>query len=174
MTVESIALVGFMGAGKSRVGEALAQRLGVPFVDTDAVIVEQVGAIERVFAEQGEPAFRALECAAVAAVLKQARRADTVVSLGGGAVTALEVREALAAIPHVVWLTAAPAVLFARATQGGRPLAADETVFRRLLEERRRWYSAVATVGVDNDGTRTVDEVVEEVLRKCAIKKESA
>jgi len=55
---DSIALIGFMGAGKSCVGVATADRLHVPFVDTDALIVERLGPIAAVFAERGEAWFR--------------------------------------------------------------------------------------------------------------------
>ena len=54
----SIALVGFMGAGKSRIGRMLAGRLGVPFVDTDKLITARHGAIAALFAEHGEVGFR--------------------------------------------------------------------------------------------------------------------
>jgi shikimate kinase len=169
MSGPTIALIGFMGAGKSRIGMALAHRLRVPFVDTDGVIAEQMGPIEQVFAEQGEAAFRAVERAVVARVLEKARDMGSVVALGGGAVTSAEVRKALAGIPHVVWLTAPVEVLFSRATEGGRPLAADEGTFRRLLEQRESLYAEVASARVANAGERTADTVVDDILSVCGI-----
>jgi len=77
---------------------ALAHRLRLPFVDTDALIVEQLGPIERIFAEQGEAAFRALEQDVVTAVLEKAQRMACVVALGGGAVTSAGVRSVLSAM----------------------------------------------------------------------------
>ena len=56
-----IVLVGFMGAGKSTVGRALADRLGLPFLDSDTVIEERAGrSIAQIFAAEGEAGFRAL------------------------------------------------------------------------------------------------------------------
>jgi len=165
----SIAFVGFMGSGKSRVGAALAQRLRLPFVDTDELIVERHGPIDRIFAEQGEPAFRRVERDVAVQALADAVSTSTVLSLGGGAVTSVDVRNALGALPHVVWLTAPLDVLFARAAGSERPLARDRAVFERLLSERRPTYAAVATVRVANDGDRPVDDVVDEVVRRCSL-----
>jgi shikimate kinase len=169
MSGTTVALIGFMGAGKSRIGMALAHRLRVPFVDTDGLIAEQMGPIEQIFAEQGEAVFRAVERDVVGRVLEKARDMASVVALGGGAVTSAEVRRALAGIPHVVWLTAPVEVLFSRAAEGGRPLAADEGTFRRLFEQRDRLYAEVARARVANAGDRTADEVVDEILVVCGI-----
>ena len=77
-----VVLIGLPGAGKSKVGRLLADRLGIAHIDTDALIVERAGRpIADIFATDGECAFRALETEAVAAAL----RAEGVVSLGGGA-----------------------------------------------------------------------------------------
>src|ERR1700745_2998164 len=92
-TVRRIVLTGFMGAGKSTIGRMLAQSLGWDFVDTDAVIESRTGmTIARIFAEQGEDAFRALEAEAVR---EQARVEHVVLALGGGAVEFETTREAL-------------------------------------------------------------------------------
>ncbi|MBM3148389.1 MAG: shikimate kinase [Actinobacteria bacterium] len=163
----SVALVGFMGAGKSRVGMALAHRLRLPFVDTDALIAEQCGSIERLFADRGEACFRSIERDVVVATLENARRFDCVVALGGGAVTSADVRQALQWLPCVVWLTAPVQALFDRATEGGRPLAADEHTFRDLLAERESLYDEVATVRVANGPERTVDAVTDEIVDAC-------
>ncbi|MDQ4125487.1 MAG: shikimate kinase, partial [Actinomycetota bacterium] len=78
-----IVLVGFMGAGKSTVGRALAQRLRLPFVDVDAVVEARAGAsIRELFEREGEAAFRRLEGEATRETL---RGPDAVVALGGGA-----------------------------------------------------------------------------------------
>jgi shikimate kinase len=168
-TPVSVALVGFMGAGKSRIGMALAHRLRLPFVDTDAIIVEQLGPIEQIFAERGEAAFRTVEGNVVTAALEEARRTACVVALGGGAVVSAKVRDALAALPHVIWLTASPEVLFSRAADGARPLAAEKAAFVDLLERRQPHYRAVATAVVSNDDNRAVDDVVDELVRMCAV-----
>jgi shikimate kinase len=158
-----------MGAGKSHVGMLVAHRLRVPFVDTDALIVEQLGPIEAIFAEHGEAYFRDIERDVAVAALERARSLPSVVALGGGAVTDDHVRRALAELEHVVWLTAPVDVLLARCGGGAgladgegaaRPLACDEGVFRRLYAQRRAVYEQTATASVDNDGARPLDEVV--------------
>ncbi len=150
-----VALVGFMGAGKSAVGRELAAALGLPFVDTDALIVARAGPIEAVFRERGEAGFRALETELVTAAVTGALERPCVLALGGGAVLSADVRAALAHLPHVVWLTAPPELLWARATipgQAARPLAGDEAGFRRRLAARAPLYRAVATRVVDAAG----------------------
>ncbi len=78
-----IALIGFMGAGKTTVGKILAEKLGYRFVDTDDVIVDMAGApIAEIFQHRGEPAFRAIEAEALRSL---AGRELTVIAAGGGA-----------------------------------------------------------------------------------------
>ncbi len=167
----ALALVGFMACGKSLVGRAAAGILRVPFVDTDALIEAQAGHIPTVFALRGERGFRELERDVVVQAIRQAEREPRVLALGGGAVLSGDVREALLRLPHVAWLTAPPEVLWARAQASGpdeRPLAQDEQVFRRLLEERTAFYREVATAVVANDGTRPLAAVVEAVVALAA------
>ncbi len=170
--VSSLALVGFMGAGKSAVGMGVAQRRSLPFVDSDAVIEEQMGPIAEIFALHGEGYFRAVERDVCTALLERARTVPLVVSLGGGAVRSGDVREALRGVAHVAWLTAPPDVLWERVTAGGeaavRPLARDRAAFAALLAEREPLYRAVATAIVDNGAGRAVDEVVDELVRLTA------
>ena len=83
----AVALVGFMGAGKSVVGRLVAKRLKAPFIDTDALIEEREGPIAAIFAARGELGFRALERDVVVQVLESALREPCVVALGGGAVS---------------------------------------------------------------------------------------
>ena len=149
---EAVALVGFMGAGKSAVGRELAAALALTLVDTDALITAEAGPIDGIFRERGESGFRRLEAQVVTAALDAARERPCVVALGGGAVLSPAVREALARLPHVVWLTAPPDVLWARAGTSGqaaRPLAADEAAFRRLITAREPLYRQVATLVVE-------------------------
>ena len=167
----AVALVGFMGAGKSAVGRLAAKRLKVPFVDTDALIEEREGPITEIFAARGEQAFRGIERDVVVEVLETALREPCVVALGGGAVLSGDVREALGRLPHVAWLTAPADVLWARAraaAPGGRPLAKDEQAFGRLLEERNDLYRRVASAEVLNDGSRALEVVAEEIAALAA------
>ncbi|MBN2203853.1 MAG: shikimate kinase [Thermoleophilia bacterium] len=168
-TVSSLALVGFMGAGKSAVGVGVAHRRSLPFVDTDALIEEQMGPIAEIFAVHGEAHFRTVERDVCMGLLERARAAPMVVSLGGGAVLGSDVRAALRGVAHVAWLTAPPDVLWERVAAEGeaavRPLARDRAAFAALLAEREPLYREVATAIVDNGVGRTVDEVVDELVR---------
>lgn len=162
----ALALVGFMGSGKTSVGRTVAEKLGLPFVDTDVAIEAQAGPIGKIFAERGESVFRQLERDVVVAAVEAAGREPCVLALGGGAVLSGDVREALGRLPHVAWLTAPPEVLWARvraAREGRRPLAQDEVSFRRLLEERSEFYRQVATVEIVNDGSRAFATVVDAI-----------
>jgi shikimate kinase len=147
---EAIVLVGPMGAGKTSIGKRLARALGTTFLDTDAAVVRAHGPISTIFAEHGEPHFRALERQAVVDALT----AGGVVSLGGGAVLDEATRADLAA-HRVVLLTVAPRVVAHRLGEGAkRPLlaAGDETPmqhWQRIFAERRPLYDAVADVTFD-------------------------
>ena len=163
---QSVALVGFMGAGKSSVGRALAARLELPFVDCDEVIAREAGPIPDIFADAGEAGFRAVEREVVRRVLAAACERPCVVALGGGAVLSGDVREALTRLPHVVWLTAPVADLWRRvssAGESGRPLAAEHEAFRALYEERATLYEEVADARVVNDASRDLADVLDEI-----------
>jgi len=156
-----------MGAGKSAVGHASAERLAVPFVDTDAVLAARHGPIPAIFARGGETLFREVEREVVLDVLSATGTGRPIVALGGGAVTIADVRAALRRMPLVVWLRAPADVLWERARrapQGARPLAADEAAFGSLLAEREELYREVAGVIVSNDGGRSIGAVVEAVV----------
>jgi shikimate kinase len=158
--VATVALVGFMGAGKSAVGRELAATLGIPFVDTDDLIVAKAGPIAAVFAERGEAGFRALEADVVTAAITAAGERPCVLALGGGAVLSDAVRRALGSLAHVVWLAAPPEELWARVAgeaPGTRPLAADERSFRALLAAREPLYGEVATEVIETAGRRPAD-----------------
>jgi shikimate kinase len=160
---DRIVLIGFMGSGKSTVGSLLARRLGRAFVDTDALVEAQAGkSVQRVFAEEGEPAFRDAEAAVLGGL---ARRSGIVVATGGGA----------PAQERNAWFFRAEAATFylrvslASARErirpdGTRPLLqqADDDV-RKLFTERLSVYESLG-MGVDTDG-RAPREVAEEILR---------
>ena len=161
----AVALVGFMGVGKSTIGRLAAASLSCPFVDSDVLVEQRHGDIAEIFAARGEQAFRQFERDEVCAALTAALERPSVVALGGGAVLSPEVRETLGRLRHVVWLTAPADVLWARVktSAGRRPLASDEERFRRLLEERSALYATVATDAVMNDGGRPKSDVADEV-----------
>ncbi len=93
---DALVLIGPMGAGKTSVGRRVAKALARPFFDTDIAVVREHGPIERIFAEHGEPHFRALERAAV----REGLATGGVVSLGGGAVLDPETQADLAHAPR--------------------------------------------------------------------------
>ena len=152
---QTVALIGFMGAGKTAVGRELAAALGVPFIDSDDLIVAKAGPIAAVFSDMGEAGFRALEAEVVTEAVVAAAERACVLALGGGAVLSEAVREALKGLPFVVWLEAPPEELWARVSGKGshaRPLAADERSFKELLAGREPLYREVATEVVETLG----------------------
>lgn len=160
--------MGFMGTGKSEVGRRLAQRMGRAFVDTDQLVEEHAGKrIATIFAEDGEPAFRALERAAVVEV---AARSGAVVALGGGAVLDPVNVRCLHDAGVLVYLTARPDIIMGRVGDGAnRPLLRDDprAAVTRLLAERGPIYAAAADITVDTS-ERTADEVVGEIQQALA------
>ena len=148
-----LALAGFMGAGKTTLGQEVARRLGRRFVDLDVEIERRTGAtVEEIFARDGEPAFRVTEETIAAAVLDTPDPA--VVALGGGAVLSTATRELLARRAFTVLLEVEPGVAWERAsTAGGRPLALDEEAFHALYLERLPVYEESADARAhDADG----------------------
>jgi shikimate kinase len=143
-----IVLVGFMGAGKTTVGRLLAAELGVPFTDSDHVVEDRAGKpIPQIFADEGEPAFRALEHQAIADLLGGP---DLVLALGGGAVEHPLTRKLLAEAP-VAYLRVSYAEARHRVGgDGGRPMLARPGIADVYLG-RQAGYAAVATVTIDVD-----------------------
>ena len=123
-----VAIVGFMGSGKSRAARALGG------IDTDALVEINAGrTIPKIFGDDGEAVFRALE------------EQTVVAALGGGAVMSPRVREELRN-SLTIWLDVDVDTCWERVKNSKRPLARDETEFRRLYEERRKLYAEVADV----------------------------
>jgi len=146
-----IALIGFMGAGKSTVGREVARLTERPFVDTDAAIERRHGPIPAIFEERGEPEFRRLEEEVVVEALGTDEPA--VIALGGGAVTVEGIRERLETRAFTVWLEVAVDDAWARVSRSNRPLARDETAFRELFERRADVYLASCDgIARDADG----------------------
>lgn len=159
----AVVLVGPPGAGKSTVGAVLAARLGTTVRDTDEDIEKAAGKpIAEIFFDDGEPAFRALERAAVRAALAEH---PGVLALGGGAVMDPGTRELLAA-HRVVFLDVELADAVKRVgLDAPRPLLVvnPRQQWRTLMEERRPHYTEVARATVTTAG-RTPDEVAALVL----------
>jgi len=149
-----IVLIGFMGAGKTTVGQVLAGRLGVPFLDTDAVIESQAGRpIRDIFGTDGEPAFRALEHEVIAGLL---RGGEAVLALGGGSVEHPGTRRALAA-SYVVYLHVSYAEAMGRVRHDElRPLL-QRPDLEQVYQRRQAGYRAVAAQIVVTDGREPAD-----------------
>src|SRR5687768_3992717 len=108
----TITLVGYRGTGKSSVARLLADALGLTAVDADARIEQRAGkTIRQIFADDGEPAFRALERTVAAELFRQP---GLVIASGGGAVLNTDIRRDMRAAGPVVWLRAFPATIAAR------------------------------------------------------------
>lgn len=158
----AVVLVGAPGSGKSTVGALLASRLDVRFADVDAVIEARSGrSIAEIFADDGEPAFRALEEQVTAELLRR----PGVLALGGGAVLSAATRSALQG-HRVVWLQVSAATAVQRVgLNEARPLLLGNVRGRliKLLAERTPLYAEVATERVETD-TRPPEKVVELLL----------
>ena len=145
-----IALIGFMGAGKTTIGREVAGLADRPFVDVDEEIVTRHGSIAELFRD-GEPGFRRIEEALTAEVL--ARPEPAVVALGGGALGSEATRARLRERAFTVFLEADVDELWRRVAGSDRPLAQSEEAFRRLYAKRRRVYVEVAdAVTADAEG----------------------
>lgn len=147
-----LALAGFMGSGKTTVGEAVAARLGRVFVDLDREIEARAGAaVADLFAARGEPGFRELEEQVAREVLHG--RDAVVVALGGGAVLSERTRSDLAAGAFTVLLDVDPEIAWKRVAGTRRPLASGQEEFHALHRERQPLYEQVADAhAVDVDG----------------------
>jgi shikimate kinase len=158
-------LIGPPGSGKSTVGRLVAARLGIPFVDLDEEIVREDGRdVARIFAEDGEERFRALEAKKLAEV---AGADPAVVACGGGIVLEPANRVTLRATGAVVYLHAPIEVLRERVPPASdRPLIRREGDLERLLAEREPLYREFAAHVVDATGPpEEVAARVEEELR---------
>lgn len=166
-----VVLVGYRGSGKTTVGELLAARLGVCFVDTDAVVRAEAGCgIAEVFAREGESGFRVRERRAIADVV---RRRGGVIAVGGGAIESVENRVMLKGYGLVVWLRAPASVLWARmdddpVSRSQRPDLASGGLaeVEEVLARRTRWYAEAADwcVDVTERSPAAVVEVIRERL----------
>ena len=163
-----VVLVGFRGTGKTAVGRILADRLKVPFYDTDALIERRTGMpIPEIFRRYGEVEFRILEREVIASL----REAEGVISTGGGAVSDPANVADLRWHGMVVLLTAAPAVILDRIAGSDRPgltgLSPAEEV-QVLLAARGEAYIGAADTCIDTGG-RTPEEVADLVLQGAGI-----
>jgi shikimate kinase len=159
----NIVLVGFMGTGKTTVGHALAQQLGMTFVDMDDMIVSRQGkSIPDIFAQDGEPRFRALERELAGEL---AGREGLVVGTGGGIVLNAGNIADFSRTGLVVCLSAAPQTILARLeSDTSRPLLAEGDKMAKItgiLDQRQALYDAIPHQVPTDD--LSVDQVVSQI-----------
>jgi shikimate kinase len=162
--MKNIVLTGFMGSGKSAVGEQLSRMLSWRLIDVDNEIMRSRAlSINEIFSRLGEPAFREIEAEMIRSV---ARERNVVISTGGGAVLRKENVAALRERGVIVNLVASAETIFERTGGAGdRPLLLVEDPLKRIkemLEERRTYYED-ADIVVDTEG-RSPLEIAEEIL----------
>ena len=160
----NLALIGFMGTGKTSVGRHVAEQLGFEFIDTDELIQADTGrTIADIFARDGEPAFRALE---KQVVQKLSTREKTVIATGGGLPTNAENLAALKSFALVICLWASPEKIWERVkNQSHRPLLHDadpQKKIRELLAVREPFYRQ-ADVLINTD-LRSVREAAQQIV----------
>ena len=159
-----IALVGFMGAGKTTVGRILARKLGFDFIDTDDIIVEQAGApIAAIFSSRGEAEFRRLEAEALQSLVGRSR---LVIAAGGGAPAQETNRRFFASRAVTFHLRVSMQNARGRAQLPGGPvrplLSQGESAVKLLYDTRRSIYESLGRP-VETDG-RTPEEVADQII----------
>lgn len=163
----NIVLIGFMGSGKTSVGEELSKLLEMDFIDTDSLIIEKTGkTINEIFQNQGEDYFRQLETETI----KNLRsRSNTIISCGGGVVLNPENIENLKENGKIIWLKAGPEEIYKRiSSDKTRPLLEDDfgvEDLREKLELRLSLYEDSRDIEVDTDG-KTVYEICQEIVEE--------
>ena len=154
-----VAMVGFMGAGKSTAARSAAQALGSVAVDVDRVIEDRLGKpIPHLFAEHGEIEFRAAEERITLELLDAP--GTGVLALGGGAIGSAAVRGALSS--HlVVWIDVDVETAWARCQGSDRPLARDRAAFERLYAEREPIYAGLGDLVVPHECSNSMADVLQ-------------
>jgi shikimate kinase len=164
--IQNIALIGFMGTGKSSVGQIVAQLLHFTFLDTDHVIESRTGkSISDLFAQDGEPAFRELEKKIVAEL---ATRKKTVISTGGGLPVNPDNLASLKTHALTVCLWASAEKIWERVrSQTHRPLLNEPdplAKIKKLLEQREPFYRQADVLL--NTEMRALKDVAQQVIHQ--------
>lgn len=171
----NIALIGYMGTGKTAVGQALARKLGMKFIELDRLIEEQAGKkIAEIFRAQDETAFRELE---IEATRQIAGEKNAVIACGGGIVLNKINIDRLREDAIMVYLTASPQTILKRVAgeKGQRPLLAVDDQLKTItdmLKFRKPYYERSADITV-NTSRLSIDGAAEEIIRKLGLKKKN-
>ena len=164
----SIALIGFMGTGKTAVGETLVKKLGKEFIEMDALIEEKAGkTIPEIFRDDGEIGFRELE---IEVTKEVARRKNAVIACGGGVVLNKINIDRLRQEAIVIYLTAKPEIILKRTSVDttDRPLLKTPDKISRieeLLRFRKPFYERAADIQIDTSAL-DINEVAEQIVNK--------
>ncbi len=164
----NIALIGFMGTGKTAVGKVLAEKLGRSFVELDLLIEQKVGkSIPDIFQQDGEAAFRELEIEVTNDVSKDK---NLVIACGGGIVLNKINIERLRKGARMVYLTASPGVILKRVAneEGQRPLLEVDNptlTIREMLRFRKPFYEGAADIKIDT-AELDINAVSEQIISK--------
>lgn len=153
---ENIVLTGMPGCGKTTVGTALSQTLGMELLDTDALIVEKDGRdIPTIFSQEGEPAFRDLE---QAAVYEAAKHQHCIIATGGGAVLRKENMDILRQNGRIYFIDRPPEALL---PTDDRPLSANRQALEQRYRERYDLYCAACDRHIRT--TKTPEQVIQAI-----------
>ena len=164
----NVALIGFMGVGKTAVGKVLAKKLNRKFVELDLLIEQKAGKpIPEIFEQDGEIAFRELE---IEATKEIARDKYMVIACGGGVVLNKINIDRLREESRIVCLTASPRVILKRISGegGGRPLLKGDnpsSTIQGLLRFREPFYEISADIKIDTSKL-DIDSVAEQIIEK--------
>ena len=168
-----IILIGMMGSGKTTVGKELSRLTGLPLLDMDSVIEEQIGkSIPDIFKDSGEPHFRALETALLRyiAASPNAPCGSAIISTGGGVVLSAENRKILKSLGFVAWLNVEADIVMERTSRSAnRPLLNRENpkaIIENLIQQRASFYGDACHLKIET-GHLSVLEVVD-VVHKAA------
>ena len=147
MAERNIVLIGMSGCGKSTVGRLVAEALDMSFVDVDLFLEQKEGrSISEIFACFGEPYFRRLEAEALAEL---AKRKNTVIATGGGAVKSPEAMECLKNA-LIIFIKRDIEAIIATADSRVRPLFTDPDAVREMYEKRKALYEKYCNFSVEN------------------------
>jgi shikimate kinase len=160
--MRAIYLTGFMGSGKTTIGRALSEKLGIPVIDTDEMIEKKAGkTIPAIFADEGEERFRKYE----QEILKQLPTNDVIITTGGGMVISKENRSWMKKHGNVIFLSCSLDIIFQRLqSDTNRPLFSQNKEKMKELYEKRLPYYLEAAFTIDTSH-KSVEEIVEDIVR---------
>jgi len=175
MTKNSIALIGFMGVGKTTIGKLLTQNLGFDykFIETDELITQEAGkSVSRIFEEDGEERFREYE---ISACKKASKLNKTIISCGGGVVLNKINVTNLKKNSYIVLLKATPEEIYERVMKDGiesRPLVNKEdpkNEIEKILRVRSQIYRDAAEIIINTTGKKN-KVIIKEIVKKTLLK----